>query len=204
MASYPTIEGKERKEFGKGAARRLRREWQIPGVIYSAGMETLHFSVGRLEMTKIIRKNGINAVIQMDIEGEKHLTMVKHVDQNPLTLDIDHLDLYAIKRGEKVEVEVPVVLVGEPAAGTIAIQNMDLVLIESDVMEIPEEITIDITDLEVDTQILASDLKLPSSAVLIGEAEDVFVSITWPDSESDSESETTAADAAEDAENDAE
>ena len=102
MADYKTLQAEPRTEFGKGAARRLRREWRVPGVIYSGDTETIHFSLPLLEIQSLVRNHGVNAIVEIELEGEKHLTMVKHVDQNVLTFDIDHVDLLAIKRGEKV------------------------------------------------------------------------------------------------------
>lgn len=159
MATYPTISAQPRTEFGKGFARRLRAAGQVPGVIYGADIESpIHFSVDILELHALLRAHGSNAVLDLDIEGEKHLTMVKHVDQNVLTLNADHVDLLAIKRGEKVEVEVPVALQGETAPGTTLIQDADTVLVEADVLSIPEEIAFSVEGLEVDAKVLAGDL----------------------------------------------
>lgn len=192
MAKYPTIEASARTEFGKGYARRLRRDWKTPGVIYSAETETIHFAAPLLEIQALVRNHGVNAIVEMDIEGEKHLTMVKHVDQNPLTLNIDHIDLLAIKRGEKVEVEVPVVIEGEPTPGTIAILNQDLVLIEADVLNIPEEITVNVEGLEADSQVLAGDLQL-GDATLVEDAENVIVTVAWPEVDEELEEAAEAA-----------
>lgn len=193
-AKYPTLEAKNRTEFGKGAARRLRRAWQIPGVIYGPELdEVIHFSAPLLDMQALVRNNGVNAIVEMDVEGEKYLTMVKNVDQNVLTLDIDHIDLLAIKRGEKVEVEVPVVLEGEPAAGTMSIQDADVLLVEADVLNIPEEITVSIEGLEVDTKITAGELDLPGDVTLIAEEETVIVSITYPEVDEELEEAAEAA-----------
>ena len=104
MAKYPTLTAAPREEFGKGYARRLRVAGRIPGVIYSQGAENVHFSVDRIEFTAVVRNQGVNAVVELDVDGEKHLTMIKHIDQNVLTLDIDHVDMLGIKRGERVEV----------------------------------------------------------------------------------------------------
>ncbi|KQB83611.1 50S ribosomal protein L25/general stress protein Ctc [Corynebacterium oculi] len=194
MAKYPTLEAQNRTEFGKGAARRLRRAWQIPGVIYGPELaEPVHFAVPLLEMQALVRNNGVNAIVEMDIDGEKYLTMVKHVDQNVLTLDIDHIDLLAIKRGEKVEVEVPVVLEGEPAAGTMSIQDADVLLVEADVLNIPEEITVSIEGLEVDTKITAGELNLPEDITLVADEETVIVSITYPEVDEELEEAAEAA-----------
>ena len=97
MAQRPVIKAEARTEFGKGVARRLRRDWKVPGVIYGAHQEPVHFAVPLLDIQSLVRNNGVNAVLELEIDGEQYLTMVKHVDQNVLTFDIDHVDLLAIK-----------------------------------------------------------------------------------------------------------
>ncbi|ADK28496.1 50S ribosomal protein L25/general stress protein Ctc [Corynebacterium pseudotuberculosis] len=180
MATYPTISAQPRTEFGKGFARRLRAAGQVPGVIYGADIESpIHFSVDILELHALLRAHGSNAVLDLDIEGEKHLTMVKHVDQNVLTLNADHVDLLAIKRGEKVEVEVPVALQGETAPGTTLIQDADTVLVEADVLSIPEEIAFSVEGLEVDAKVLAGDLSLPANTTLVADPEFVIATVSF-------------------------
>ncbi|HAT6664164.1 TPA: 50S ribosomal protein L25, partial [Corynebacterium striatum] len=126
----PVLKAEVRNEFGKGFARRLRVAGKVPGVVYGHAVDVLHFAVDRIELTALVRAHGVNAVFELELEGEQHLVMVKHVDQNVLTLDIDHIDLLSIKRGEKVEVEVPVTLEGEPAPGLMFIQDADVLLVE--------------------------------------------------------------------------
>lgn len=194
MADYLTIKAEPRTEFGKGAARRLRRDWRVPGVIYSAGTETIHFSVPLLEIQALVRNHGVNAIVEIELEGEKHLTMVKHVDQNVLTFDIDHVDLLGIKRGEKVEVEVPITVEGESQPGTIAVQDAYELLVEADVLNIPEEITVSVEGLEVDSKIVAGDLQMPGNTSLVADPETLIVSIQWPEPEEDEDAEDEAAD----------
>lgn len=193
MAKYPTLQAAERTEFGKGAARRLRRDWKIPAVIYGPETDPIHIAVDILEFTAIVRNNGSNAVVEIEVGGDKHLTMVKHIDQNVLTLDIDHADLLAIKRGERVEVEVPVVLEGEPEAGTIAIQDADVLLVEADVLNIPEEITVSIEGKEVNTVITAAELQMPGDVTLVADPETVIASVSYPEPEEDENAEESAA-----------
>lgn len=193
MAKYPTLQAAERTEFGKGAARRLRRDWKIPAVIYGPETDPIHIAVDILEFTAIVRNNGSNAVVEIEVGGDKHLTMVKHIDQNVLTLDIDHADLLAIKRGERVEVEVPVVLEGEPEAGTIAIQDADVLLVEADVLNIPEEITVSIEGKEVNTVITAAELQMPGDVTLVADPETVIASVSYPEPEEDEDAEESAA-----------
>lgn len=179
MAQYPTITATPREDFGKGFARRLRVAGRIPGVIYAAGTENIHFSVDRVEFTAVVRNYGVNAVVELDIDGEKNLTMVKHIDQNVLTLDIDHIDLLAIKRGERVEVEVPVVAEGDVFSGAMLIQEVDTLRVEADVLEIPEEITVSVEGIEAGNVINAGDIALPSDVTLVDDAELLVFNITF-------------------------
>ena len=161
MAKYQTIEAAVRSEFGKGSARRARVAGQIPAVVYGADVESnLHVTIDHRTFAALVRQEGVNAVLELDIEGQKQLTMIKHIDQNVLTFNIDHLDLLAIKRGEKVEVDVPVIVEGEPAPGTMWVQDADTIKVEADVLSIPEEFTVSIEGLELGAQITAADIKL--------------------------------------------
>lgn len=193
MAQRPVIKAEARTEFGKGVARRLRREWKVPGVIYGSHQEPVHFAVPLLDIQSLVRNNGVNAVLELEIDGEQYLTMVKHVDQNVLTFDIDHVDLLAIKRGEKVEVEVPVTLTGEPAPGTMHIQDADVLLIEADVLNIPEEIEVSIEGLEDGAVITAGDVTMPEDTTLVAEEDTVIVSISLPEVDEELEEAAEAA-----------
>ena len=193
MAQRPVIKAETRTEFGKGVARRLRREWKVPGVIYGSHQEPVHFAVPLLDIQSLVRNNGVNAVLELEIDGEQYLTMVKHVDQNVLTFDIDHVDLLAIKRGEKVEVEVPLTLTGEPAPGTMHIQDADVLLVEADVLNIPEEIEVSIEGLEDGAVITAGDVTMPEDTTLVAEEDTVIVSISLPEVDEELEEAAEAA-----------
>lgn len=194
MASErPVLKAEVRSEFGKGFARRLRAAGKIPGVVYGHAVDVLHFAVDRLEMTALVRNHGVNAVFELELEGEQHLVMVKHIDQNVLTFNIDHIDLLSIKRGEKVEVEVPVVLEGEPAPGLMSIQDADVLLVEADVLSIPEEIVVSIEGLEDGTVVTAGEVSLPEGTTLAAEEDTVIVSISEPEVDEDVEAAAEAA-----------
>ena len=193
MAQRPVIKAEARTEFGKGVARRLRREWKVPGVIYGSHQEPVHFAVPLLDIQSLVRNNGVNAVLELEIDGEQYLTMVKHVDQNVLTFDIDHVDLLAIKRGEKVEVEVPVTLTGESAPGTMHIQDADVLLVEADVLNIPEELEVSIEGLEDGAVITAGDVTMPEDTTLVAEEDTVIVSISLPEVDEELEEAAEAA-----------
>ncbi|MGV0379320.1 50S ribosomal protein L25/general stress protein Ctc [Corynebacterium lehmanniae] len=194
MAITPTvIKGERREEFGKGSARRLRRDGKIPGVLYEKGIDNIHFAVDRIEMTAIVRNDGANAIVELELDGEKLLAMVKHIDQNVITLDIDHIDLFGIKRGEKVTVEVPVVMEGEAAPGAVVLQETDYVEIEIDALSIPDELTVSIDGKEIGDALYASDVKLPEGAELISDAETLIVNVTYEQVDEDLEAEAEAA-----------
>lgn len=191
----PVIKAEKREEFGKGASRRLRRDGKIPGVLYEKGIDNVHFAVDRLEITALVRNDGTNAILELEVDGEKLLCMVKNVDQNVLTLDIDHIDLLGVKRGEKVTVEVPVVTEGEAAPDSVVLQETDVLEIEVDALKIPDEITVNIEGKEIGDQILASDVALPAGAELITDPETLVVNITF--FQEDEELEEAAAEAEE-------
>lgn len=181
MAKYQTIEAAVRTEFGKGSARRARVAGQIPAVVYGADVESnLHVTIDHRTFAALVRQEGVNAVLELDIEGQKQLTMIKHIDQNVLTFNIDHLDLLAIKRGEKVEVDVPVIVEGEPASGTMWVQDADTIKVEADVLSIPEEFTVSIEGLELGAQITAADVKLEGDTTLVEDPETLIVNIVLP------------------------
>lgn len=188
------LEARERTEFGKGAARRARVAGDIPVVIYGSDLESpRHILVDSIAFHGVIRNYGVNAVLDVDIEGESQLSMVKALDQNPLTLDIDHADLLAIHRGEKVEVEVPVVSEGELAPGEgLLVQDADTILVLAPVLSIPEEIVVSIEGAEVGHQVLAGDITMPEGIELADDAELLVFNVVEPVEEPEPE-ETEAA-----------
>lgn len=184
MSSKQTVlAAQPRDEFGKGASRRLRREGRVPVVLYGADQDPIHAHVDILELHAVLRNEGVNAVVDLDLEGEKHLVMVKAVDQNVLTLDVDHADLLFVKRGEKVEVDIPVVFEGEAAPGALVTQDADVITVSADVLNIPEEITISVEGLEIGTQITAADIQMPANCELVSEPDTLVINVVEPQEE---------------------
>lgn len=178
MSDRLVVQGEDRKEFGKGASRRLRRDFRLPGVLYGSNTEPIHFHVDLLEMQALVRNEGSNAVFELEIDGQQHLSMVKHIDQNVLTFDIDHIDLLSIRRGEKVEVEIPVLTEGAVFSGAQLLQEVDTLRVLADVLKIPEEIIIDVEGLEAGVQITAGEIKLPEGSTLVEDPENLIINIT--------------------------
>ena len=176
------IDARQRTEFGKGASRRARVAGDIPAVIYGAELETpKHILVDSLEFHASVRHHGSHAVLNINIEGESQLSMIKSVDQNPLTFNIDHADLLAIRRDEKVEVEVPVVATGEVAPGALLMQDAETILVTAPVLSIPEEIEVSLEGAEVGTQIHAGSVALPEGLELADDAELLIFNVVEPE-----------------------
>lgn len=173
----PSLKAAVRTEFGKGSARRARREGQVPGVIYGHKTDPRHVLLDTLAFAAILRKEGTNAVLSLDIEGEEQLALTKQIDVNPLTREIEHTDLLVVKKGEKVVVEVTVHLVGEAAPGTLVTQDATVVEVEADALNIPEYLEVSIEDAEAGLMVTAADLDLPSGVTMISDPEWLIVNV---------------------------
>ncbi|AQX79764.1 50S ribosomal protein L25/general stress protein Ctc [Plantibacter sp. MCCC 1A11337] len=180
-----------RESFGKGAARKLRALGKIPAVLYGHGTEPVHVSLPGHQMLLILRKS--NAVLELDIDGKGQLALVKDVQKDPVRQIIEHLDLIVVKKGEKVQVDIPVHVEGESAAGTILNQDATTVSLEVEATHIPERVTVSVEGLEEGAQILAGDLELPKGASLITEADVLIVAIAVPAAPVDEETEAAEA-----------
>ncbi|MGP3708345.1 50S ribosomal protein L25/general stress protein Ctc [Gordonia paraffinivorans] len=167
-----------RTEKGKGAARRARREGNVPAVLYGHGTDPQHLNLPAREFAAILRSHGANALIDLDIEGTSQLALTKQVDVHPIRNFIQHADLLIVRRGEKVTVEVPVVVEGDAAPGTLVVQDATNIEIEADALEIPENVTVSVEGLEAGTIIHASDVQLPEGVTLVSDAELPVVSVT--------------------------
>ncbi|MFD4291746.1 50S ribosomal protein L25/general stress protein Ctc [Rhodococcus sp. NPDC058505] len=188
-----------RTEFGKGAARRARRDGNVPAVLYGHGTDPQHLSVNAREFAAILRAHGTNAVVTLDIEGTEQLALTKSVVVHPIRRHIEHADLLVVKKGEKVTVEVPVVLTGEAASGTLVTQDVTTIKLEVEALHIPEQVEISIEGAEAGTQVLAGGVELPTGATLADDAELLLVNIVEaPSAESlEGAGEEAAAEAAE-------
>jgi large subunit ribosomal protein L25 len=186
-----------RTEFGKGAARRARRDGQVPAVLYGHGTEPQHLNVPAREFAAILRAHGTNAVLTLDIAGTEQLALTKSVVVHPIRNYIEHADLLVIKKGEKVTVEVPVVVTGEAEAGTLVTQDATVVSLEADALNIPEQIEVSVEGLEAGSQIHASALTLPAGSTLQGDPEALIVNIVAAPTAEALESEGAGAEGAE-------
>jgi large subunit ribosomal protein L25 len=182
-----------RSEKGKGAARRARRAGNVPAVLYGHGTDPQHLSLPALELAAILRNNGTNAIIDLDIEGASQLALTKQVDVHPIRNYIEHVDLLVIRRGEKVTVDVTIVVEGDAAPGTLVVQDASVVEIEADALSIPEQITVNVEGVEAGNAVHGSDLDLPEGVTLISDPEVLIVAINEAPTTSELEEEAEEA-----------
>lgn len=177
MSDVSILEATVRTEFGKGAARRTRRDGNVPAVLYGHNEEPKHLAVNAQAFAAILRQNGTNAILNLEIEGKKQLAMTKSVVVHPIRRYIEHADLLIVRRGEKVTTDVNVALVGDAASGTLVTQDATVLSIEAEALHIPESIEVSIEGVEAGTQILAGQIPLPKGVTLAGDPEALIVNI---------------------------
>jgi large subunit ribosomal protein L25 len=178
-----------RTEFGKGAARRLRRTDQIPAVLYGHGSDPLHVALpGHATMLAVKQANALFAI---ELEGKTTLAITKDVQRDVVKNTIEHVDLLIVKKGEKVSVEIPVQIVGESAPGTIHLVDIQTIALEAEATHLPQHVEVSIEGAAAGSTITAGDIALPAGSTLITEPDTIIVTITAP--------QASAADAADDA-----
>jgi len=169
------LAAESRTEFGKGGARRTRRAGKIPAVIYGHGDNPRHVSLPAREFTAAIRHGGVNVLLTLDIEGTEQLVIPKAIQRHAIKGTFDHVDLLAVRRGEKVTIDVPVIVVGDVVAGGVYEQEHPSVSVEAEATHLPTEFELDITGVEIGSHVTAGDLKLPNGVALLTDPEQILV-----------------------------
>jgi large subunit ribosomal protein L25 len=162
-----------RTEFGKGAARRLRRANQVPAVIYGHGTDPVHVALPGHETMLALKQN--NALLNLDLDGNATLTLPKAVQRDPIKGWIEHVDLLIVKRGEKVTVEVGLHVTGDPAPGTLVTTTLTELSVEVEATHIPQQIELSVQGLEPGGSIHAGQIALPEGATLVTDPEAIVV-----------------------------
>ncbi|NYG58507.1 large subunit ribosomal protein L25 [Nocardioides daedukensis] len=176
--SAEKISATTRTEFGKGAARRARRANTIPAVIYGHGNDPMHIVLPTHATTMALRHGGANALLELDIEGTTQLALTKAIQVDPIKRLIEHIDFVAVRKGEKVTVDVQILLVGDAAKETLVVLENPSISVEAEATHIPESFEVSIEGLESGTQILASQVELPKGTTLLSDEELLIVNIT--------------------------
>ena len=170
------LDAELRTEFGKGAARRTRRANRIPAVLYGHGTDPIHISLASHETMLALRNS--NALLSVVVDGKANLSLPKQVQRDPIKGNIEHLDLLIVRRGEKVSVDIPIHVVGEPHPDAMIVTENNVISLKVSASNIPELLEVSITGIEPGTQILAKDLDLPEGAELDVDGEHMIINIT--------------------------
>lgn len=179
MADH-TLTASTRTEFGKGASRRLRRDGATPAVLYGHGTDPVHIALPGKETFLMLRQANVLIELNIDDSKEPVMALPKQVTRDPITGFLVHVDLVLVKKGEKVTVEVPLILVGEAERGALVNHDLVTLTVLAPATDIPEEIEVSIEGLVIGDQILAGDLKMPEGVESLQEPDHLVINITPP------------------------
>jgi len=193
--SESNIQAEARTEFGKGAARRIRRADKVPAVLYGHGSDPIHVTLPGHDTMLALKHGGVNALLTLTVDGKETLALPKQVQRDPIKGFLEHLDLLIVKKGEKVTVEIPVHLNGEPGPDALVTVEHSAVTVEAEATHIPEYIEVSIEGAEAGTQILAKDLDIPSGSMLHLDEDTLIVNVTHAPTAEELEAELEEAEA---------
>ena len=193
--SEGNIAAEPRTEFGKGAARRIRRAAKVPAVLYGHGIDPIHVTLPGHDTMLALKHGGANALLTITVDGKEQLTLPKQIQRDPIKGFLEHLDLVIVRRGEKVTVDIPVHLVGEPDADALVVTEASTVSVEAEATHIPEFIEVSIEGAQVGDQILAKDLSLPSGSTVLADDDMLIINITHAPTAEEIDSELAGAEA---------
>jgi large subunit ribosomal protein L25 len=193
------IVAEPRTEFGKGAARRVRRAGRVPAIVYGHGTDTRHVTLPGHELLMALKTP--NVLIEVaGLSGRPQLTLPKAVQRDPLRGSIEHVDLIMVRRGEKVTVEVPVQVSGEVEPGGLLDQQMVRLAVEAEATQIPQAIEVNVEGMEIGGAVHAGDLSLPQGVTLAAEPEALVLHVLAAPTAEQIEAELGETPAAEEAE----
>jgi len=187
------LSAEPRTEFGKGGARRTRRAGKIPAVIYGHGADPRHISIPAREFAQALKHGGMNVLLTVNVNGADQLAIPKAIQRHPIKSIFEHVDLLAVRRGEKVTIDVPLQIVGEVVRGGLLAQENTTVSIEAEATNLPSGIEVNIEGVEIGSHITAADLALPAGATLAGDPDQVLLLIQEAPSAEELEAEAAEA-----------
>jgi large subunit ribosomal protein L25 len=187
------LNAEARTEFGKGGARRTRRAGKIPAVIYGHGADPRHVSLPAREFANAIRHGGANVLLTLEVEGEEQLAIPKAIQRHAIKGSFDHVDLLAVRMGEKVTIDVPITVTGDIVPGALLAESTTSVSLEAEATHLPTGIEVSIDGLEIGSQITAGELALPSGSTLVTDPAALILAINEAPSEAEIEAEMAEA-----------
>ncbi len=169
------LSASERTEFGKGAARRIRRSSQIPAVLYGHGEPLRHITLpGHATMLAV---KVPNQLLSLDMGGgEPVLAIARDVQVEPVKRVIEHIDLVIVRKGERIEISVPIHVEGEVPGGVITLETPTL-LVTAEATNLPEQVVLDVSEMEIGGHITVAELTLPAGTEAVHEPESVVLTV---------------------------
>ncbi len=177
MSEDLKIAAETRTEFGKGAARRIRRDNKVPAVIYGHGNDPMHVTLPGHDTMMALKHGGTNALLYIALEGKTVLGLTKQIQADPIKGFLEHIDFVEVKKGERVTVEVGVHVTGEAKPDAMIVTELNTISLEAEATNIPEWIEVSVEDAEVGFHILAKDLDLPEGSLLLTDDEALVVNV---------------------------
>jgi large subunit ribosomal protein L25 len=173
------ISAEPRTEFGKGGARRTRRAGKVPAVLYGHGEAPKHIALPAREFAAAIRHGGANQVFAIEVtDGTQALALPKAIQRDPIKDTYEHVDLVIVRRGERVTVDVPVVLTGNAAPDTLVVTEHMTLSVTAEALHLPDQLTVSIDGLPAGSQIAASSVALPTGTELAADPDLVIAIVT--------------------------
>jgi large subunit ribosomal protein L25 len=172
------LQAEPRTEFGKGAARRIRRASKVPAVLYGHGGDPVHITLPGHETMLALKHGGVNALLTINVEGKEQLALPKQIQRDPIKGFLEHLDLLLVRRGEKVTVDIPVHVSGEADSDALVVTETTTVSVEAEATHIPEYVEVSVEGLKSGAQIFARDLQLPEGSTVLLDDDALIINVT--------------------------
>ena len=186
MSKFEKLNVDIRKEHGTSAARRTRLQNKVPAVVYHSGIEATPLSVDKISLNKALRTGQM--IFEVNVEDKNQFVLVKEIQYHPVTDEIIHIDFQKVKEDEKISLEVAIRSTGEAQGvklGGLLVQMLNSVTVKCRPAEIPEFLEIDVTDMEISTNLFVKDITLPSDVEMITAQDIAVVSVQEPKQESE-------------------
>jgi len=178
-----SLKAESRLKSGKGVARKLRAAGKVPGTVYGRQLDPIGVAVNARELNHLVSRWGTNALIDLDVEGRRHLTLVRDLQRNPVRNEILHIEFMVVSRDQEVVVDVPLHFVGKAAGereGGIVEHVHTALHVKAKATEVPESIEVDVTELGLDHPITVAQLTVPDGVTVLTPAEDVVATCVLP------------------------
>ena len=192
MSKFEKLNVDIRKEHGTSAARRTRLQNKVPAVVYHSGIEAIPLSVDKTSLNKALRTGQM--IFEVNVEDKNQFVLVKEIQYHPVTDEIIHIDFQKVKEDEKISLEVAVRSSGEAQGvklGGLLVQMLNSVTIKCKPAEIPEFLEIDVTDMEMNTNLFVKDITLPTDVEMLTAEDIAVVSVQEPKQEKEEVAEDT-------------